>query len=161
MLPVALRNELHAAVATSALLADKDIPAIELARRIISSEANLMQRVQERLLFDFLVREINKTRDQKQSWHSQMQQLRLPGFEFLPYRITVNKVQTVLSEATFAILTEYYSIVLKSQRRKRNAKLESLQKLINIVSLYDSKVPGITVSAVLAAEKLKRGQEPQ
>src|ERR1700682_3248043 len=117
MLPNDLRKELKVAVAAAVLFAPKDTDPIELAKRIVASEHQLIQKVQEFLILDRLGSMITR----KKSVDRPNLQLELPGFESLPYRISIYGERTVLREATLLQLKSYRD-VLEKQERKHKSK---------------------------------------
>jgi hypothetical protein len=153
MIPNDLKKELNVAIESALLFASKDIQPINLAKQIVVSEHQLLSKVQEYLVLDRLVSMITRKLSSKQP----NLQLDLPGFESLPYRISIHGERTVLGEATLVQLKSYRDI-LQNQTRKHRAKIEPLDKLIKLVAPYDAKKRNITVADVILAEKRKREQ---
>lgn len=151
MLPKSLRKDLNIAVETAMLFCPKNIKPLELAKRILASDRELIEKVQECLVLDRLVSLINRKLTAKQP----KLQLELVGFERLPYRISIHGDRMVLRDATLSQLLSYKD-VLEKQEQKHKAKLDPLDRLIKLVAPYHAQKPNITVGAVMVAEKRKR-----
>lgn len=159
MLPKTLRKEVNLVIETAVMLSDRNLPAEDLAKSIIDRESNLMRQTQECLILDFMTNKIRKMRGLIQPLDRPIQQLDFPGFEHIPYRITVDYERIVLRKATLKNLTSYLLDLQNKAQWERNAKIRAVEELIRIVTPYDKKHDGITVGAVMAAENRKRNLE--
>lgn len=154
LIPDSLKKELNVAVESALLFAAKDVQPLDLAKRIMLSEHELIGKVQEYLILDRLISLITR----KVSGKTSSPQLELPGFESLPYRISIHGERTVLGEATLVQLKSYRD-ALQNQNRKHSAKIAPLERLIRLVAPYDAKKRNITVAEVAIAEKRKQERQ--
>jgi len=154
MLKDSLKKELATAIETSILLSPKSLSSMDLAKRILESEKQLVEQFQESWVLERLswmvsrrITEIHRIDEN---------QYLLPGFERLPRRLAIRGHRTFLRDANLDHLKSYREILSQKQIRGWKAKMEPVDRLIDIIIPYDKKQHGITVAQVMAAEKDKQ-----
>lgn len=144
MLKATLLRDLEITI-ESALMLSPDVPTAALAERIYDSDPELMERIQRTWVIERLVWMINRRRSRV----SQGNQLPLPGFEKLPRRMVIKGGKRVaLRYATVKQLRQYRGALWK----KRDSRIEVVDRLIELVAGYASEHPGITVEEVMQRE---------
>lgn len=134
------------------LLLNPNTPAGQLAEIIVSEfPANLRADLSGILIQQFIVREIIAQR--RRITVENNPQLKLPGFEHLPWKIETPKGTRVrLLSANYARVRDYYwSLMKKYTARKRNdPKIKEAKALMEKMRKASKKDKGITVKEVLA-----------
>jgi hypothetical protein len=156
MLTETTKREIEAAVESALLTAPKDLPMMELARRIYASEPELIAKVQEAWILDKLIYQLRLCRHRVPSLELQETQLLLPGFERLPRRLSIEGRRTPLIEARLFELKQFRAILIRQRTARNDSKLAALDALIEMVTPYAREKRQITVGQVMAAEKGKQ-----
>ena len=141
----ALTAELEITLETALLLTDDGTPLRPLAERIFQSERDSIEPFMQEWAVDRLVWLLQRRRAHLRPGN----QLRLPGFEKLPSRLSVNGNRRVnLRYATIFHLREYRAVL----ERRRDSRLFQLDSLIAFMQPYSDSNRGITVER---AEKME------
>lgn len=154
MITSILKRDLEITLETALMLVEDGTPLQQLAERIYNAESQLMSQLQRPWMVERLVWMLSRKRQHIVSAN----QLRLPGFEDLPRRLTMKDGRRVaLRNANLEQLKEFRNVLLA----RRNKRLESLNRLIACVAEYEHKTPGITVGEVISLEIEKRDKQQQ
>lgn len=143
---------LEIAVESALLLAAPATSIRDLAERIYQGEPRLMESFQRRWMVDHLVWLIRR----RSKLVKPENQLRLPGFEKLPRRLTTQDGKRPrLGGATLPQLMDYRRYLVN----RRDPRVKQLDALIELMKRHAPRSPTMTVSEVMAAEQEKLERE--
>jgi hypothetical protein len=148
-----LKQQLETAIEMIAVAASKQTASIDLAKKMMATEPELIAKISSEVILDRLIWMIDRKRRSLRAIDDPSKQLAFPGFgSLLPQRLTIEGKYKNLRSATLADLQSYRkNIVGKYKTRPRIAALD---KLISLIKTYPARRwSALTVGEVFEAER--------
>lgn len=148
-----LKQRLETAVEMIAVTASKQASSIELAKKMLTTESELIARISEEVVLDRLIWMIDRKRRSLRAIDDPSKQLAFPGFgSLLPQRLTLEGKYKNLRFATLADLQSYRKNIVGKYKTK--PRIAALDKLILLIKTYPARRwSALTVGEVFEAER--------
>ena len=153
-LSATVQQELEITLETALMLAEPGTSVPVLADRIYDSEPALVEKVKR----SFIVKGFKWMLYRKQRHIPAENQLTFEGFPELPRRMTMKDGRRpFFMQGNLKQLQEFREVLLK----RKGARLETVERLIILMTPYAEQRASISVAEVLLAERTKPGTQNQ